>query len=85
MIIIETCPICGCDLIDTIVATNPPMSRKECLSCGWSSTDKSNEHIIRIPFRGNSYIPSPCRTCRNHPNNGGSGNCNCILGVQTFY
>lgn len=28
-----------------------------------------------------SNIPSPCRTCSNHPSNGGSGICNCILGL----
>ena len=26
-------------------------------------------------------IPAACRSCRNHPSNGGSGNCNCILGI----
>lgn len=25
-------------------------------------------------------IPDPCKTCPNHPSNGGSGMCNCILG-----
>lgn len=29
----------------------------------------------------NSYIPEACRNCSNHPSNGGSGNCNCILGL----
>lgn len=26
------------------------------------------------------YIPSACRNCNNHPSNGGTGYCNCILG-----
>lgn len=26
------------------------------------------------------YDSSPCRTCNNNPENGGSGVCNCILG-----
>ena len=30
-------------------------------------------------------IPPACRNCPNHPSNGGSGNCNCTLGTQTFY
>lgn len=30
-------------------------------------------------LRENS-IPSGCRSCSNHPKNGGSGICNCILG-----
>lgn len=25
-------------------------------------------------------VPPACKTCPNHPNNGGSGNCNCTLG-----
>lgn len=25
-------------------------------------------------------IPDPCKTCSNHPSNGGSGMCNCTLG-----
>lgn len=28
-----------------------------------------------------SYIPEACRNCSNHPSNGGSGICQCILGV----
>ena len=28
-----------------------------------------------------SNTPSPCATCPNHPNNGGSGICHCILGL----
>lgn len=30
----------------------------------------------------NTYIPEACRECSNHPSNGGSGNCNCVLGSQ---
>lgn len=26
-----------------------------------------------------SFIPYPCRACSNHPSNGGSGICNCVL------
>lgn len=25
-------------------------------------------------------VPPACRKCPNHPSNGGSGNCNCVLG-----
>lgn len=28
-----------------------------------------------------SDIPSDCKNCPNHPSNGGSGICNCILGL----
>lgn len=27
-------------------------------------------------------IPLACRSCSNHPSNGGSGVCHCILGLQ---
>ena len=27
-----------------------------------------------------TFIPESCRGCSNHPSNGGSGFCNCILG-----
>ena len=33
----------------------------------------------------NDIIPNPCRNCPNHPMNGGSGICHCILGTQTIY
>ena len=29
-----------------------------------------------------TYIPSACRACPNHPSNGGSGVCNCTLGMM---
>ena len=28
-----------------------------------------------------SSIPDPCRSCPNHPSNGGSGICHCTLGT----
>ena len=28
-----------------------------------------------------NYIPEACKSCSNHPSNGGSGICNCILGM----
>lgn len=27
------------------------------------------------------YIPEACKTCSNHPSNGGSGICHCIMGL----
>lgn len=27
-----------------------------------------------------AYVPDHCKNCSNHPSNGGSGNCNCVLG-----
>ena len=37
--------------------------------------------ISTTPYVDNS-IPAPCRNCSNHPSNGGSGICHCILGLQ---
>jgi hypothetical protein len=53
MIIIETCPKCGHDLQDLVIATYPPIPKKECFSCGWSWTWKQEE-VVRVPFGGNS-------------------------------
>lgn len=93
MRIIYTCPKCGCDLVDLCLTSNPPKYKKECFNCGWSSEIETQiEEIIRIPFGGNSmdfrndnytlnnFKSSPCTGCSNNPLNGGSGNCNCILG-----
>lgn len=30
-------------------------------------------------------IPSACKNCSNHPSNGGSGICQCILGQRVIY
>lgn len=51
-IIIETCPKCGHDLHDLVIATYPPIPRKECWSCGWS-WEGEPEEVIRMPFGGN--------------------------------
>ena len=32
-----------------------------------------------------SSIPPSCRYCPNHPSNGGTGICNCILGIPPVY
>ena len=53
MIVIETCPKCGSDLRDLVIATYPPINKKECFSCGWSWTGK-REEVVRVPFGGNS-------------------------------
>ena len=51
------------------------------------------EYNIQWPYRPTvtfetqtfTNIPSACQNCPNHPSNGGSGNCTCTLGQQTFY
>lgn len=53
MIIIETCPKCGHDLTDLVIATYPPIPQKKCFGCGWEWTGE-REEIVRVPFGGNS-------------------------------
>lgn len=77
MIIIETCPKCGCDLVDEMLYTNPPIPKKSCWSCGWSWTGEP-EKVVRVPFGGNglivddlvsicdSYILKDCTVLNNH-------------------
>ena len=55
MKIIETCPRCGADLIDVVIATCPEIVRKECWSCGWASQGEKEE-IVRVPFGGNRSL-----------------------------
>ena len=38
---------------------------------------------VNVPFQNPvdiNSIPEACKNCPNHPSNGGSGNCNCMLG-----
>ena len=82
-----TCPKCGGDLQKLILCSNPPQEQLKCFSCGWEYT-KPQQPVIKIPFVPESqsdYIPSPCKTCSNHPSNGGSGICDCILGTPIVY
>lgn len=93
MIIIETCPMCGHDLIDTVVCTYPSRPNKYCPYCGWSWTGEPAE-VMRIPFRGNGYNPiqvnnfgfqsSSCINCPTNPKNGGTGFCLCTLGLRNI-
>ena len=49
MIIIETCPKCGYDLVDEMICTMPPIPKKVCYNCGWSWEGK-REEVMRVPF-----------------------------------
>lgn len=57
-----------------------------CPRCGrvnapWVSQCSCNGNIyIKVNTQPIS-VPLACTTCPNHPSNGGSGNCNCILGT----
>lgn len=50
MIIIETCPKCGADLINVVIATDPPIPTKLCEKCGWSWTANREADVVRVPF-----------------------------------
>lgn len=39
------------------------------------------DYSVWTLFDENSYIPEYCKACPNHPSNGGSGICHCILGT----
>ena len=39
-------------------------------------------NIVNDPY---SNIPVNCKNCSQHPSNGGSGICHCILGSQVVY
>lgn len=54
-IIIETCPVCGHDLHDVMLATFPPIPKKECWHCNWSWTGEP-EKVVRVPFGQNSDL-----------------------------
>ena len=55
MIIIETCPKCGHDLMDEMICTNPPIPKKKCTNpkCGWF-WEGQREQIVRVPFNERS-------------------------------
>ena len=91
MKIIYTCPKCGHDLEDLVLESFPPKYEKRCTNCGWNHIENQSDEIIRIPYENvevsinTAYIPPACRTCSQHPSNGGSGICHCILGTETAY
>lgn len=47
--IIETCPKCGSDLVESMICTMPPVRQKTCSFCGWSWESRPAD-VIRIPF-----------------------------------
>ena len=55
MQIIYTCPNCGGDLSEIMVATNPPIYTKVCHNCGWS-VEELREKVVRIPYQENVVL-----------------------------
>lgn len=86
MEVIYTCPICGKDLRCVMLTSNPPQTRYECPACGWSFNEPRSD-VMRIPFPdvNNAWRPTTtsyaCKNCSNNPKNGGSGICDCTLGM----
>lgn len=89
--IIYTCPKCGGDLQDLVLASYPPQYKKECPKCGWSHIEKPNDEVVRIPYnppeystpKVNIYASPYCQNCPSNMSNGGSGFCHCTLGTMT--
>lgn len=46
----------------------------------WIDTIPDQEFLQVIDKLDYKSVPKPCRHCPNHPRNGGSGICHCILG-----
>ena len=79
------CPNCG-NLMQCISTTSiPPIITYRCFSCGYTSKPIKEEWpdatVLPEQYRSDSFIPEACRNCSNHPSNGGSGICNCTLGL----
>lgn len=66
MTIIETCPICGHDLMNEIICTYPPIPKKSCPNCGWY-WEGEQEKVVRVPFGGNANT-STAKTLNDFPN-----------------
>lgn len=47
-ILIETCPKCGAELLNIVIATLPPIPKKICSCCGWSWTGRPEKVEHRI-------------------------------------
>ena len=50
MIVVETCPECGHELVTLCLASYPPQEYKECINCGWKSKTRK-EKIVYQPCK----------------------------------
>lgn len=46
-IIVETCPKCGAELQNIVIATFPPIPKKQCYRCGWSWMGKPEKIVYQ--------------------------------------
>lgn len=56
MQIIETCPKCGHDLIEYVVAISHAKRIKRCQYCGWAWERREDAEVMRVPFDPNGWI-----------------------------
>lgn len=45
-----------------------------------NALDNINDNLEKLSKQYDN-IPEPCKQCNNHPSNGGSGICQCTLGL----
>lgn len=98
--IVYTCPKCGGDLQTSVLTCIPPIHKYKCMKCGWTHEAKeevvrvpfevseAEPAILRqstYTYTASNFINDVCRSCSNHPENGGSGVCHCILGGSTTW
>ena len=60
-----------------------------CPKCGrvnapWVTSCSCSMPFMKIDVKTETDIPTACRSCSNHPSNGGSGICLCTLGASTI-
>jgi len=88
MTVVFTCPNCGADLEGGQLLSDPPVPFMRCPECEFIWYGRVPKDQLRIPLlpstpydwnTSGEYIPEFCRNCGNHPSNGGSGICNCVL------
>ena len=62
MKIIETCPICGHDLVDLVLTYNTPISKKKCFNCGWNDYINTEATMLDVILNGgvDYYIVERC-------------------------
>lgn len=65
--IIETCPKCGAELMNSIICTYPPIPCKDCPSCGWR-WEGNPEPIKHVPLNEKSIIDEIIKSEVNNEN-----------------
>ena len=62
---------------DTYICSCP-----ECHKVVAKTKTRIESSQVTLSGTASSSIPDACKNCSNHPSNGGSGNCNCMLGIM---